>query len=136
MEKITVKTAIKAPVEKVWDKINNPADIERWNHASEDWHCLNASNDLRVGGILKSTMAAKNGSFSFDFEGTYDEIIPYQLIRYHLGDGREVEIKLEVYENNVMVTEIFDAEQQNSADMQRQGWQAILDSFKNYVEGN
>lgn len=134
MGKITVQVAVNAPIEKVWDKLNNPKDIEQWNQASPDWHCLNAMNNLEVGGKLKSTMAAKDGSFSFDFVGIYDEIIPQKFIKYHMEDGRTVEISFKVKEHHVLVSETFDAENQNPEEMQKQGWQAILNSFKNHVE--
>lgn len=134
MGKIIVEVAVNAPIEKVWDKLNNPKDIEQWNQASPDWHCLNASNNLEVGGKLKSTMAAKDGSFSFDFEGIYDEVIPQKLIKYHMEDGRTVEVSFEEKDNQVIVTETFDAENQNPEEMQKEGWQAILNSFKNHVE--
>lgn len=134
MSKVTISVAIKAPIEKVWDKMNNPKDIEQWNTASEDWHCPKAENNLTVSGSLKSTMAAKDGSFSFEFEGIYDEIIPNKLIRYHLGDQRSVEIHFEEIGNEVIVTEMFDAESQNPIEMQQQGWQAILNNFKKHVE--
>ena len=134
MSKLTISVAIKAPIEKVWDKMNNPEDIEQWNTASEDWHCPKAENNLTIGGSLKSTMAAKDGSFSFEFEGIYDEIIPNKLIRYHLGDQRSVEIRFEEIGNEVIVTETFDAESQNPIEMQQQGWQAILNNFKKHVE--
>lgn len=134
MEKVTIRTTVKAPIQKVWEQINNPKDIEQWNHASDDWHCLNAANDLQVGGALKSTMAAKDGSFSFDFEGIYDEIIPHKLISYRLGDGRRVAVYFEENGQEVYITEIFDAEDQNPIEMQKQGWQAILENFKKYVE--
>lgn len=136
MKKITLQVAIKAPIEKVWDKMNNPKDIEQWNQASPDWHCLNASNNLEIGGKLKNTMAAKDGSFSFNFEGIYDEIIPLQLIKYHLDDGRNIEISFKEQNSQVLVTETFDAEDQNPEEMQREGWQAILNNFKNHVESN
>lgn len=134
MKKITVQVAVNAPIEKVWDKINNPKDIEQWNQASPDWHCLNASNNLEVGGKLKSTMAAKDGSFSFDFIGIYDEIIPQKFIKYHMEDSRTVEISFKEENNQVIITETFDTETQNPLEMQREGWQAILNSFKNHVE--
>ncbi len=134
MKKITVEVAVNAPIEKVWDKLNNPKDIEQWNQASPDWHCLNASNNLEVGGKLKSTMAAKDGSFSFDFEGIYDEVIPHKLIKYHMEDGRTVEVSFEEKDNQVVVTETFDAENQNPEEMQKEGWKSILYTFKNHVE--
>lgn len=136
MTKVKIETRIKAPVEKVWNQMNNPLDIMKWNFASPDWHCPSAENDLQVGGSLKSTMAAKDGSFAFDFEGIYDEIIPNQYLKYHLGDGRVVEISLTQENDCVLVTETFDAETQNPIEMQQQGWQAILNNLKNYVEHN
>ena len=92
MKKITVEVKIKGSIDEVWNKLNNPTDIMNWNFAFPDWHCPSADNDLRVGGLLKSTMAAKDGSFAFTFEGTYDEIIPNNYIKYHLSDNRAVAI--------------------------------------------
>ena len=92
MTKITVQVTINAPLDKVWELMNAPEAIEQWNQASPDWHCLNAENNLIVGGSLKSTMAAKDGSFAFDFEGIYNEIVPFKLIRYHLLDQRMVTV--------------------------------------------
>ena len=136
MAKVTIETTIKAPIEKVWNQLNNPLDIMKWNFASPDWHCPSAENDLRVGGSLKSTMAAKDGSFAFEFEGFYDEVIANRYIKYHLADSRVVEISLTQQNNEVLVTETFDAENENPIEMQQQGWQAILNNFKNYVEHN
>lgn len=136
MAKVTVTTTIKAPIEKVWNQLNNPLDIMQWNFASPDWHCPSAENDLRVGGSLKSTMAAKDGSFAFDFEGFYDEVVPNKYIKYHLVDNRVVEIMLMQQNDEVLVTETFDAESENPIEMQQQGWQAILNNFKYYVEHN
>lgn len=136
MAKVTVTTAIKAPIEKVWNQLNNPLDIMKWNFASPDWHCPSAENDLRVGGSLKSTMAAKDGSFAFDFEGFYDEVVPNKYIKYHLADNRVVEITLTQQNDEVLITETFDAESENPIEMQQQGWQAILNNFKYYVEHN
>ncbi|SFM60340.1 Uncharacterized conserved protein YndB, AHSA1/START domain [Algoriella xinjiangensis] len=131
---ITVQTTINAPLDKVWFAFNNPEDIVKWNQASPDWHCPKAENDLQNGGTLKSTMAAKDGSFQFEFEAKYDEIIPNKFIRYYIADGRKVEIDFMEENNSTVITEKFDPENQNPEEMQRQGWQAILDSFKNYVE--
>ncbi|MBO6213842.1 SRPBCC family protein [Algoriella sp.] len=131
---ITVQTTVNAPLEKVWFAFNNPEDIVKWNQASPDWHCPKAENDLQNGGTLKSTMAAKDGSFQFEFEAKYDEIIPNKFIRYYIADGRKVEIDFMEENNSTVITEKFDPENQNPEEMQRQGWQAILDSFKNYVE--
>jgi len=136
MAKVTIETTIKAPIEKVWNQLNNPLDIMKWNFASPDWYCPSAENDLRVGGSLKSTMAAKDGSFAFLFEGFYDEVIANRYIKYHLADSRVVEITLTQQNNEVLVTETFDSENENPIEMQQQGWQAILNNFKNYVEHN
>ena len=136
MAKVTIETTIKAPIEKVWNQLNNPLDIMKWNFASPDWYCPSAENDLRVGGSLKSTMAAKDGSFAFEFEGFYDEVIANRYIKYHLADSRVVEITLTQQNNEVLVTETFDSENENPIEMQQQGWQAILNNFKNYVEHN
>lgn len=136
MVKVTVTTKIKAPIEKVWNQLNNPLDIMKWNFASPDWHCPSAENDLRVGGSLKSTMAAKDGSFAFDFEGFYDEVVPNKYIKYHLANNRVVEITLTQQNDEVLITETFDAESENPIEMQQQGWQAILNNFKYYVEHN
>jgi uncharacterized protein YndB with AHSA1/START domain len=137
MEPIKIDITILAPVQKVWDYFNDPKHITKWNFAHETWQCPRAENDLRVGGKLKVRMEAKDGSFGFDFEGIYDEIIPNERIKYHLEDGRNVEIIFDkIDENTTKVTEIFDPEKQNSAEMQRDGWYAILNNFHKYVENN
>ncbi|EMS31433.1 Putative polyketide cyclase (CypC) [Mariniradius saccharolyticus AK6] len=131
---ITVQASIAAPLQKVWDYWTGPEHITQWNQASEDWHCPKASNDLRTGGKFSSTMAAKDGSMSFDFEGVYDEVIPGELIRYTMADGREVSISFEVKDGMTLVIETFDPESMHSEELQRAGWQAIMDNFKRYVE--
>ncbi len=133
---ITVETIVKAPVEKVWDFWNKPEHITNWCQASDDWHAPYADNDLQKDGKFKTTMAAKNGSFSFDFEGIYTNVIAHKLIEYVLGDGRKVHIHFEPMGDSTKITETFDAETENSAEMQQSGWQAILDSFKKYTEPN
>ena len=137
MEPIKIDIAILAPVQKVWDYFNKPEHIVNWNFASGDWHCPTATNDLRVGGKLETRMEAKDGSFGFDFVGIYDEIIPLKLIRYYLEDGRKVEIQFEkMDENTTKVIETFDPEVQNSREMQREGWYAILNNFHKYTENH
>jgi uncharacterized protein YndB with AHSA1/START domain len=131
--KITVETLANAPIDKVWSAYVTPADIMQWNAASDDWHTTKASVDLRVGGQFNSRMEAKDGSFGFDFEGTYTKIEPPALIEYEFG-GRHARIDFIPGENGVTVRVAFDAEEENSADMQRQGWQAIIDNFKRHVE--
>lgn len=132
--KIKVEAAIKAPVEMVWQFFNNPFHIMQWNHASDDWHCPAAQNTLEVGHFFLATMAAKDGSFSFDFKGIYDEIIDNELIKYHMEDGRQVAVRFYDKGGLTYVTEEFDPENQNSTELQQAGWQAILTNFKEYVE--
>ncbi|HEX9253777.1 MAG TPA: SRPBCC family protein [Ignavibacteriaceae bacterium] len=134
--KITIQADISANTKKVWDYYTNPEHITKWNFASDDWHCPNAENDLRVGGKLKSRMEAKDGSFGFDFEATFDEVNPGKNIIYTIADGRKVEINFEDLGNKTKITTIFEAENQNPVEMQRAGWQAILDNFKIVVESN
>jgi uncharacterized protein YndB with AHSA1/START domain len=132
--KITVSTTINASIEKVWECFNNPEHVVNWNFASPDWHCPKSTNDLRVGEGFNHTMAARDGSFSFDFEGKYLEIKPLELIHYDLADGRNIYVHFEKIGDSTKVTEIFDAETENSIELQQGGWQAILDNFKGYVE--
>lgn len=131
---ITVRATVHAPVEKVWNCWNGPEHITKWNQASPDWHTPKASNDLRVGGKFSATMAAKDGSMSFDFEGIYDKVVPNQLIEYTIADGRKVSIQFNSNKNETSVVETFEAEGTNSLELQQAGWQAIMDSFKQYVE--
>ncbi len=131
---ITIETLIHQPLDKVWLAYNNPEDIVKWNFASEDWHCPKATNDLQVGGKLNSTMAAKDGSFQFEFEAKYDEIIPNKFIRYYIADGRKVEINFHEENNLTKIKIEFEPEAQNPEEMQRQGWLVILNNFKHYIE--
>ena len=134
--KITIKADISAPIEKIWEYWSGPEHIKRWNYASNDWHCPSAENDLRSGGKFKSTMAAKDGSMSFDFEGVYDEVIHLKKIAYTMLDGRQAVVQFEQTKNLVCIITTFDAEDTNPIEMQEGGWQAILNNFKNYVETN
>jgi uncharacterized protein YndB with AHSA1/START domain len=134
--KITVETIISADSKKVWDFWTNPEHITKWNFASDDWHCPKAENDLKVGGKLRSRMEAKDGSFGFDFEAIYDEIIDQKKITYTMTDGRQATTDFEHLGGKTKVTTTFDAENENPIEMQREGWQAILDNFKKYVESN
>lgn len=133
-EKVTVQNTVNAPVEKVWTIFTTPADIMVWNTASDDWHTTKSENDLRPGGTFCSTMAAKDGSFSFDFGGVYDEVTTHKAIAYTMGDGRQARTTFEPVGDTTKVTTVFDAESQNPVEMQRGGWQAILDNFKKYTE--
>ena len=137
MDPIKIDITILKPIEKVWNYFNDPEHIVKWNFAHESWECPKAENDLRVGGKLKTRMQAKDGSFGFDFAGIYDEVIPYKLIKYRLEDGRKVEIQFEkMDENTTKVIETFDPEMQNSREMQREGWYAILNNFHKYTENH
>jgi uncharacterized protein YndB with AHSA1/START domain len=131
---ITVEALIKASVEKVWKNWTSPEDIVRWNNASDDWHTTRAVNDLQPGGKFLSRMEAKDGTFGFDFYGVYDKVKPNELIEYTLGDGRKVKIVFTKQDNDTKVVESFDAESINSIELQKGGWQAILDNFKKYTE--
>lgn len=131
---ITVKTTINASIDKVWEFWTLPEHITKWSFASPDWHTPYAENDLKEGGKFKSTMAPKDGSMSFDFEGEYTLVEKNKAIEYVMADGRKVEISFEATQNGVEVTESFDPETQNPEEMQRGGWQAILDNFKSYAE--
>ncbi len=132
--KITISVSIKAPVEKVWENFTNPEAVMQWNNASDDWHTPKAVNDLRVGGKFIYTMAAKDGSFSFDFGGEYDNVLENQLIEYTIEDGRQVSVRFTGNDEETYIEEIFEAESQNPVEMQEQGWQAILNNFKAFVE--
>lgn len=134
--KITIETMISADTKEVWDRYTKPEHITKWNFASDDWHCPKAENDLRAGGKLKSRMEAKDGSFGFDFEAIYNEVIAQRKISYTMLDGRQATTDFENSSNKTKITIVFDAETQNSVELQRNGWQAILDNFKKYVESN
>ncbi len=131
---ITIETTVNAPVEKVWDYWNGPAHIEQWCTATPEWETVNAKNDVRVGGIISSRMQAKDGSMGFDFGGVYDAVKPNEYIEYTMGDSRKVKVYFTAQGNNTKVVESFEAESTNPVEMQRAGWQAILDNFKKYTE--
>ncbi|MEJ0055904.1 MAG: SRPBCC family protein [Bacteroidota bacterium] len=131
---ITVETTVNASIKKVWASWSEPKHITKWCQASEDWHAPYAENDLRTNGKFKTTMAAKDGSMGFDLEGVYSNVQPNKLIEYILPDERKVRIAFDGNDKETKVTETFDAENENPVEMQRGGWQAILDSFKKYTE--
>lgn len=133
---ITVEALINAPIEKVWEFWTKTEHIMVWNAASDDWHTPSATNDLRTGGKFTSRMEAKDGSFGFDFEGIYDEVINMELIKYSMADGRKVQVDFIKEGNNTQIIEKFDPESVNPIDMQKTGWQAILNNFKKYTEAN
>lgn len=132
---ITVEKLVHAPIGKVWDAYNTPADIVQWNAASDDWHTTKSTVDLRVGGQFSSRMEAKDGSFGFDFAGTYTAIEPHKRIEYAFGD-RAATVAFAPAEGGVLVRVSFDAETENSPEQQREGWQAILNNFARHVEAS
>lgn len=138
MEKpvIHIETEIIAPIEKVWESYNSPEAITKWNNASPDWHCPSSTNDLRVGGRFNNRMEAKDGSFGFNFEGEYLEVIPNQRIVYRMDDDRKACIEFIADDNKTRIKIDFEAENMNPIDLQQDGWLAILNSFKYYTENN
>jgi uncharacterized protein YndB with AHSA1/START domain len=133
--KITVETDITAEINNVWTCWTAPEHIVNWNFASDEWHCPSAENNLRPGGKFRYVMASKDGEMSFDFEGVYNKVLPHNQITYTLTDGRKVRIEFEDHGETTRIRETFDAENENSPEMQKKGWQAILDNFKKYAEG-
>lgn len=132
--KIVIEATIKASLSRVWNVWNNPDDIKQWNAASDDWHTTRSVVDLREGGKFLSRMEAKDGSVGFDFEGTYTRIVPHRTIEYRMSDGREVEVQFVERGDRIHVQTTFDAEMSNPAEIQRAGWQAILNNFRQYIE--
>ena len=135
-EKIIIQATVSADIEKVWDYYTLPEHITKWNFASEDWQCPHASNDMRVGGKYLARMEAKDGSFGFDFEAVYDQIIVGERFSYSMPDGREVNVTFNDAGGKTEVSVSFDAETENPVEMQREGWLAILNNFKKYTEKN
>lgn len=135
-ELILIETKVHAPIDKVWEYWTKPEHIINWNNASPDWHSPEAKNDLRKGGAFSFRMEAKDGSAGFDFDGEYTRVNPPKHIAFTMGDGRKVEVNFKEEGNYTVVKENFEAETEHSAEMQKTGWQSILDNFKNYVEQN
>lgn len=132
--KITIETVVNASLARVWKAWNTPEDIKRWNAAQDDWHTTRSEVDLRAGGRFVSRMEAKDGSVGFDFGGVYTRVEPQRAIEYRMDDGREVQTEFVEQADGVLVRSTFDAESENPAEMQRAGWQAILDNFRHYAE--
>ena len=133
-DSITVETTVAVSPELAWAYWTEPKHITQWNQASDDWHTPSAEQDLRVGGRFSSRMESRDGKFGFDFGGVYDAVEPYRLIAYTIDDGRKVSILFEGVHVGTKITETFEAEAENSIELQRAGWQAIMDSYKRYVE--
>ncbi len=141
MQKITVETIVHADIQKVWKHWNEPQSITGWAFASDTWECPHAENDLTIGGRFLTRMSAKDGSFGFDFAGTYTDVVPNEKINYAMDkapddeSGRECEITFtDLGDGTTKITEIFDAEEINSIELQKSGWQSILENFKKFVE--
>lgn len=134
MSKITIDTLVAAPVDTVWTRYTDPEHITQWNFANDDWCCPTASNDLRPGGRYIARMEARDGSMGFDFGGTYESVTPKESLAYTLDDGRLVQTSFMPEGTGTRVTTTFDAEGTNSEEMQRAGWQAILDNFRAHAE--
>lgn len=135
-KRITIEATVSASLEEVWRSWTRPEYITQWNFASPDWCCPRAVNDLRKGGKYTARMEAKDGSFGFDFEAIYDEVVPLKKIAYTMADGRQAITEFESQGDKVKVTTSFDAEKENPEEMQKEGWQAILNNFKQYAESN
>ena len=135
-EKITVQTIINTDIKRVWDYYTNPKHIINWNFADVSWHCPNAENNLQVGGKYRARMEAKDGSFGFDFEAIYSELVAGEKFTYVMTDGRKASVNFNANAGKTEVVVTFDAETENSIEMQKAGWQAILNNFKNYTENN
>ena len=137
-QKIKISALVQANLEQTWNCYTLPTHITQWNFADQSWHCPHAENDLQVGGKYTARMEAKDGSFGFDFEGIYNKVVLNKELSYHLGaelgEGREVTTHFEPQGDSTLVTTIFDPENENPVEMQKTGWQMILDNFKKYVE--
>ncbi len=133
---ITITAQIKGDLKKVWDYYTLPEHITQWNFADPSWHCPWATNDLRPGGKYVARMEARDGSFGFDFGATYDQIVPKKSFSYTIGDGRKVIVEFKPSGAIIEIIISFEAETQNPLEMQRGGWQSILNNFKEYAEGH
>lgn len=131
---ITIEATVNTTVERAWELYNTPEHVKLWNNASPDWHTPKAENNLVNGGKFSYRMEARDGSFGFYFSGTYNEIIPHKLLEYTIDDGRKVNVHFEESNEQTIITVKFETEDLNSAELQREGWQAILNNFKNYAE--
>lgn len=131
---VTIAVEVNAPIEKAWEYWTRPEHIVNWNFASDDWHCPSATNDIAEGSKFSWRMEAKDGSMGFDFEGTYKKVIPNELLEYDLGDGRPVSVRFQQQGDAIVLTETFQGEDIHTLEQQRDGWQAILNNYKSYLE--
>lgn len=134
--KIKIEAMVSAPIQTVWSYWTKPEHIVNWNFASDDWQCPHATNDLKAGGKYSARMEAKDGSFGFDFIAIYDEVVECKKMTYTMEDGRKVTTEFQAMDEKTKLTTVFDAEKENSEEMQKSGWQAILNNFKKYAEKN
>jgi len=132
---LTVEVTLNVGVDRAWQAFTDPEAITKWNFADPSWWCPSASNDLRVGGLMRSRMEARDGSFGFDFEGQYSEVVPLKRLAYGLADGRQVAIDFVPVAGGTRVIETFDAEAENPLEMQKGGWQSILNNYQLWAEG-
>ena len=133
---ITVENTINAPIDKIWEAWTKPEHVVKWNNASDDWHTPKASNDLREGGKFSFRMEARDGSMGFDFGGVYDIVRNHEYIEYTMSDDRKVKVTFTSLGDATNVIETFEAENTHSIELQKSGWQSILDNFKKYVESS
>jgi uncharacterized protein YndB with AHSA1/START domain len=131
---ISIMAEVRAPIARVWECWTKPEHITRWNFAADSWHCPSAVNDLKPGGEFSWRMEARDGSMGFDYKGKYTEVIKPEHIAFKLDDGRKVDVAFLQQEDHVLVVETFEPENENEIELQRQGWQMILNNFKFYVE--
>ena len=132
---LTVQTLLKCDLARAWSAYTDPQAIVQWNFAAPEWHCPRADNDLRVGGMLRTRMEAKDGSMGFDFEGTYTEVVPLQRLAYALGEDRLVLAVFSDSDGQTQLTVSFTPDGSFPADYQIEGWQAILNNYKAFAEG-
>lgn len=135
MKEITIDTIVNSSISKTWNFYTEPQHITQWNFADPSWHCPSASNDMKIGGKYLARMEAKDASFGFDFEAYYTEINEGKNFTYEFG-GRKCTVQFEEIGDATKVTISFDPETENPIEMQRTGWQIILNNFKNYTESN
>ena len=135
MKEIIVKTEIKATSEDVWQLWTQPEHIVNWNFATDEWRCPGAVNEIYPGGRFSWRMEAKDGSMGFDFCGEYIDVLEQSLIKKKLDDNRIVKIEFVAKNGSTQIIQTFEADD-NDPELQRKGWQAILDNFKKYVESS
>lgn len=132
--KLLIEVHVGTNAEKAWACYTDPQHITQWNFASPDWHCPSASNDLRVGGKYIARMEARDGSFGFDFEGIYSAVEQGHSLAYVLSDGRKVEVRFQPTAEGTRVEVEFDAENENPIELQKGGWQAILNNYAKHTD--